>query len=119
MRGDFCVTTSSSKNQTCVVVWKTNNVQRIKGKTDLRSHSVNLLGFFFCLMVAAISNGGSQPTITMNSKRWLVFSDSHPLLVTWSLPLYLLVLPHGGRLSLWHTFNGIHQFFHEKPEKIS
>lgn len=31
-------------------------------------------------------------------------------------PLNVLVLPQGGRLSLGHAFNEIHQLFHEKPE---
>lgn len=31
-------------------------------------------------------------------------------------PLNILVLPQGGRLSLGHSFNEIHQLFHEKPE---
>lgn len=31
-------------------------------------------------------------------------------------PLYFLILPQGGRLGLRHSFDEIHQLFHEKPE---
>lgn len=99
-RTGTCLFDSSSKNQACV-------------------DSVHHSGIFFCLVVSAnqISNGGRS--IWILNFVFLAFWDSQPIQVACSLPLYLLVLPHGGRLSLWHTFNGIHQFFHEKSEKTT
>lgn len=48
--GETCATKSSSKNQTCEVVWKTNSVQMIKERTDPRSHSCKPLRLFFFLL---------------------------------------------------------------------
>lgn len=63
-----------------------------------------------------ISNGGSWAILTVTPKLWCFGTITFP--GTRSSPLHLLVLPHGGRLSLWHAFNGIHQLLHQQPEKI-